>query len=35
MGHWRMNGEQGNRQLVQIQVGSMNADEHRPAALAN
>lgn len=35
MGHWRMNGEQGNRQLVQIQVGSLNADEHRPAALAN
>ena len=28
MGHWRMNGEQGNRRLMQIQVESFNAEEH-------
>lgn len=30
MGHWRMNGEQGNRKLLQIQVGSFEALRHRP-----
>jgi alpha-ketoglutarate-dependent taurine dioxygenase len=28
MGHWRMNGEQGNRRLMQIQVECFNAEEH-------
>lgn len=28
MGHWRMNGEQGNRRLMQIQVESFNAEEN-------
>jgi Taurine catabolism dioxygenase TauD, TfdA family len=36
MGHWRMNGEQGNRRLMQIQVESFNAEEHKvPASGAN
>lgn len=26
IGHWRMNGEQGNRKLVQIQANAFNAD---------
>ena len=26
--HWRMNGEQGNRKLIQIQANAFNADEH-------
>jgi len=29
MGHWRMNGEQGNRRLVQIQVEAFNAEDNR------
>src|SRR5690606_42099233 len=29
MGHWRMNGEQGKRRLVQIQVESFNAEDHQ------
>lgn len=28
MGHWRMNGKQGKRKLVQIQVESFDADLH-------
>ncbi|MEY4763517.1 MAG: hypothetical protein RI907_190 [Pseudomonadota bacterium] len=32
MGHWRMNGKQGNRKLVQIQVESFDADLHPPVA---
>ena len=28
MGHWRMNGKQGKRKLVQIQVESFDADQH-------
>lgn len=30
--HWRMNGEQGNRKLIQIQADVFNADEHYAAA---
>lgn len=26
IGHWRMNGEQGNRKLIQIQTNAFNAD---------
>lgn len=26
--HWRMNGEQGNRKLIQIQANAFNADEY-------
>lgn len=29
--HWRMNGEQGNRKLIQIQANMFNADEHYAA----
>ncbi|OTG84617.1 hypothetical protein B9T33_02215 [Acinetobacter sp. ANC 5054] len=29
--HWRMNGEQGNRKLIQIQANVFNADEHYAA----
>lgn len=29
MGHWRMNGEQGKRKLVQIQVESFNAEQYQ------
>ncbi|MEN8991209.1 MULTISPECIES: TauD/TfdA family dioxygenase [unclassified Acinetobacter] len=29
--HWRMNGEQGNRKLIQIQANAFNADEHYAA----
>lgn len=29
LGHWRMNGVQGNRQLVQIQANPFDALEHR------
>jgi hypothetical protein len=29
IGHWRMNGEQGNRKLVQIQVEAFNAEVNR------
>ncbi|AHK15164.1 MAG: TauD/TfdA family dioxygenase [Thalassolituus sp.] len=28
VGHWRMNGEQGNRKLVQIQANPFNSTEH-------
>jgi hypothetical protein len=34
MGHWRMNGEQGSRKLVQIQVESFNAEHNQVPALA-
>jgi alpha-ketoglutarate-dependent taurine dioxygenase len=34
MGHWRMNGEQGNRRLVQIQVEAFNAELNQVPALA-
>lgn len=29
--HWRMNGEQGNRKLIQIQANVFNADDHYAA----
>ena len=29
--HWRMNGEQGNRKLIQIQANAFNADKHYAA----
>lgn len=29
--HWRMNGEQGNRKLIQIQANAFNANEHYAA----
>lgn len=29
IGHWRMNGVQGNRKLVQIQAEPFNANDHR------
>ena len=29
--HWRMNGEQGNRKLIQIQANAFNADDHYAA----
>ena len=35
IGHWRMNGEQGRRQLVQVQIDAFDASQHRvlnPAA---
>lgn len=36
MGHWRMNGEQGNRKLVQIQTGMFDVLQQRQAtATAN
>lgn len=28
-GHWRMNGEQGDRKLIQIQANSFNAEENK------
>lgn len=34
MGHWRMNGEQGKRRLIQIQVESFNAEDNQAAAPA-
>ena len=34
MGHWRMNGEQGNRRLIQIQVESFNAEANQVPAMA-
>ncbi|QCF27658.1 TauD/TfdA family dioxygenase [Hydrocarboniclastica marina] len=30
IGHWRMNGEQGNRKLVQIQATNFNAEDYLP-----
>ncbi|WP_344804767.1 TauD/TfdA family dioxygenase [Allohahella marinimesophila] len=33
IGHWRMNGEQGERKLVQIQATAFDADLHHPAYL--
>lgn len=33
IGHWRMNGEQGNRKLVQIQATAFNAEPYHPARL--
>ncbi len=33
IGHWRMNGEQGERKLVQIQATAFNAELHHPAYL--
>ena len=35
IGHWRMNGEQGNRKLVQIQANAFNADLYQAQALAS
>jgi len=32
MGHWRMNGKQGKRKLVQIQVETFDADTHHVPA---
>ena len=29
--HWRMNGKQGNRKLIQIQANVFNTDEHYAA----
>ncbi|OUS32619.1 hypothetical protein A9Q99_00045 [Gammaproteobacteria bacterium 45_16_T64] len=29
-GHWRMNGKQGDRKIIQIQANHFNADDHRP-----
>lgn len=34
IGHWRMNGEQGNRKLVQIQVEAFNAELNTVPATA-
>lgn len=34
IGHWRMNGEQGKRKLVQIQANAFNADLYQAPALA-
>lgn len=31
IGHWRMNGQQGNRKLVQIQATAFNAEPYHPA----
>ncbi len=33
IGHWRMNGEQGNRKLVQIQANTFDADPYHPVRL--
>lgn len=33
VGHWRMNGEQGNRKLVQIQATAFNAEPFHPARM--
>lgn len=33
IGHWRMNGEQGNRKLVQIQATAFNAEPWHPTRL--
>ncbi len=35
IGHWRMNGEQGNRKLVQIQANAFNADFYQAERLAS
>lgn len=34
IGHWRMNGEQGNRKLVQIQATNFNAEAYLPLPVA-
>ena len=34
IGHWRMNGEQGNRKLVQIQATEFDADPYHPSRIA-
>ena len=34
IGHWRMNGEQGMRKLVQIQVEAFNAELNTVPAMA-
>ncbi|TVP57927.1 MAG: hypothetical protein EA349_05380 [Halomonadaceae bacterium] len=33
IGHWRMNGEQGERKLVQIQATNFNAEPYHPSRL--
>lgn len=35
IGHWRMNGEQGQRKMVQIQATHFNAEPYHPSRVKN